>query len=120
MFLFLLVTVSFSANANIICREYIVSGDLDVAQICVIETPDGRLINPELMADNGSWQISKGFLPKKRANKVCQALGFNKAIFYEVNNCLQGKVPTNMKGNYSTSVFPSLGTGACITEVACE
>lgn len=117
----LLVMTSFWARAEVVCQEYKVSGDIKVFQICAHKNVDGSLSGPELIGENGSWQISKGFSPRKRANKICRALGSYSADSFEVERCLQEQVPINMKGNYSTSnFFPSQGTGECITELTCK
>lgn len=117
----LLITISFGARGETLCQEYKVSGDINVSQICASQNIDGSLSGLELIADNGNWQVSKGFFPRKRANKICQAFGFYSADSFKVERCHEGQVPINMNGNYSTSgFFPSLGTGECITGLTCE
>lgn len=109
------------ANAKTVCKEYEVSGDLQVTQICAQMNLDGTFSKPELSASNGiSWRISKGLIPQNRANRICHALGLGKIISYSVSNCPQEQSALNLKGEYSSSILFAYGTGDCIEQVKCN
>lgn len=113
----LLALGSISALAANTCVSY--DNAKKVKSICAdIEENSNvvSVVNPRLIDLNDiDWPIGKGISPKKRAEKICEALGITTQLVlsYRIDHLGQNQANVNLKGNTSTSMFDA------ITEIDC-
>lgn len=100
--LLLLLLISGTAQAGLLCKSLAVSGERQIIQICGEEISEGTFKNPRLIDSHAiDWPVAPGLSAKLSANKICKKLGMSSVLEYQVGQCSSEQATVNLKGNYA-------------------